>query len=106
MKIYVRNRHKKFDDPGIMFPYQAVLWHKPEEGESQHEARHFAVRCHLFLTRGLGWSLGALARIAPQLVDTWHTGGDSVGVLFGNRKFADEAKPLWIQYLDECNWRP
>lgn len=91
MKIYVRNRSRS---PNSWFPYQAVLWFKPEGKESWRDTFLNAVGFSAYLRHELKWSSGALGRI-PGIVDTRHRGGDSIGILFNHRDFAEEAKTIY-----------
>ena len=96
MKIYVRNRSKDYGKPYSWFPFQAVLWFKPEEGETWRDALTCVVGFFTYLRRERKWSSGALGRI-PGIIDTRHRGGDSTGILFNHRDFAEEAKTICLE---------
>ena len=100
MKIYVRNRRKRFD-PEAWWPYQAVLWFKPEGNETWNQIQSEAAHFILYLKNKQLWSSGSLGRI-QGIVDTrW--GGNSAGILFSHRKFAEEAKTLYKEWMKDEN---
>jgi len=100
MKIYVRNRRKRFD-PEAWWPYQAVLWFKPGDKETWKIAMEEAFQFFTHLKYRLKWSYGSLGRV-QGIVDTrWR--GDSTGILFSHRKFAEEAKNLYKEWREGEN---
>lgn len=99
MKVYVRNRHKNIGPPDDFFAFmafQACLWFKPEGKETRADAFDAAKRFAIYLRKELRWSTGALGKIAPHPL-SWNgvEDTDSVGIQFGHRLFADEAKELY-----------
>lgn len=106
MKLYVRNRHKGSGDPEELFyfmSFQACLWFKPEGNETREDAFDAARRFAIYLREELRWSVGALGRLAPHPL-SWNgmEEKESVGIQFGHRQFADEAKELYRgSYLEE-----
>lgn len=89
MNTFVRNRSSNnYGNPSLLLPYQAVMWFS---GGKRLDIFHEASKFHGYLLREKGWSSGALGRVAPQLVDTKM----SVGILFGHRKYADEAREIY-----------
>jgi len=69
---------------------------KPEIGETWKTAMEEAFRFFTYLKHGLKWSYGSLGRL-QGIVDTrWE--GDSTGILFSHRNFAEEAKTLYKEW--------
>lgn len=97
MKVYVRNRNKHYGDPFSWFPFQAALWFKPEEEETWRDAQTCAAGFSVHLKREHKWSSGALGRM-PGIIDTRDRGGDSTGILFNHRDFAQEAKAIYLEW--------
>ena len=85
MKVFIRNRHKNYGNSKLFFPYQAVLWFKPEKSEIREQVVILVVRFHI------------------SLVDRKQTGlvyyNDSVGILFNHRSLADKAKILYKKFV-------
>ncbi len=99
MKYYVRNRHKEHGNPGLFFPYQAVLWFKCEPVSL---AYGLAARYVRYLVDELNMSHGALGKVHGGLVS--NQDNTSVGIIFSHRKYADEARDSlgdWLINLGE-----
>ena len=102
MKIYIRSRNRDYGNPNSWFPYQAVLWFKPEGNETWRHALLKATGLSYYLRHELKWSSGALGK-TPGIIDTRHCGGDSTGILFNHRDFAIEAKKIYMQRRTDGN---